>query len=63
MATRLALTQETPVRFPPPELGLDTPTGRAARLKPERVWVRIPLQAELRIVDFGLRIAKSDLNP
>jgi hypothetical protein len=44
MATCLALNQETSVRFPPPEHRLDTPTGRAARLKSERVWVRIPLQ-------------------
>src|SRR6516164_5914035 len=49
MATCLALNQETSVRFPPPEICLDTPIGRAARLKSERVWVRIPLQANRRL--------------
>ena len=49
MATCLALNQETSVRFPPPEICLDTPIGRAARLKSERVWVRIPLQANCRL--------------
>jgi hypothetical protein len=97
VATRLALNQESLVRFQPPglfsplspvlggeglgvrgfvspvlrhvqsrdtvpltpalspeyrgegEMRLDTPTGRATRLKPEWMWVRIPLQA-LRIV-------------
>src|SRR5262245_28938754 len=47
VATRLALNQESLVRFQPPGLGLDTPTGRAARLKNERLWVRIPLQVFL----------------
>ena len=31
----------------PRSLRLGTPTGRAARLKPERLWVRIPLQANI----------------
>ena len=41
---RLALNEERSVRFRPPVLlqGPGTPTGRAARLKPERVWVRLP---------------------
>ena len=44
-ASRLALTQKTKVRILLPGLGPDTPTGRAARLKPESVWVRLPLWA------------------
>ena len=42
-AERLALNQEVSVRLRPPGLRRPgTPTGRAARLKPECLWVRPP---------------------
>ena len=38
----LAYTQATAVRFRPGLLGPGTPIGRAARLKPGCLWVRLP---------------------